>query len=182
MKIYTKTGDQGETGFYGGGRAPKDHARIEAYGAVDELNASLGLARAESIGADLDQWLALAQANLFRLGAELATLELDKLKIRLIGASDIADIEKSIDIVEEKLQPLKTFILPAGGKAAASLHLARTICRRAERRVVTLVRESEHTIRPETMEYLNRLGDFLFVLARRANALNGLNDEPWNPN
>lgn len=178
-KIYTKTGDEGETGLFGGPRVAKDDARIEAYGAVDELNALLGLVRCESPLADIDQLLVEFQHDLFALGAELATPDPAKLGTNWIGPRQIGGLEQAIDHHEGLVPPLNQFILPGGSKAASLLHVARTVCRRAERRVVTLARESQQPISPQIVIYLNRLGDLLFVLARRANAVAGSREEPW---
>jgi cob(I)alamin adenosyltransferase len=178
MKIYTKTGDDGETGLFGGGRVRKDHARIEAYGTVDELNAALGVVRAEALPEDVQTLLKRIQNELFELGAELATPEAKILTSR-IGERDIAALETAIDAFETELPPLKTFILPAGPRAVGLLHLARTICRRAERCVVRLQDVTEHPIAAEIGIYLNRLGDLLFVLARVANHRSGYEDDPW---
>jgi cob(I)alamin adenosyltransferase len=177
MKIYTKTGDAGETGLYGGSRVRKDHPRIEAYGAVDELNSVLGLARAESLPSEVDALLARLQNGLFDVGAELATIEPEKHGVALVAAEQIAALEQAIDRHELTLAPLKQFILPGGTRAAACLHLARTVCRRAERRTLTLA--SSHDVRRELLVYLNRLSDLLFVLARVANASAGQADVPW---
>ncbi len=177
MKIYTKTGDQGETGLYGGPRVRKDHPRIEAYGAVDELNAVLGLVRAESPPAEIDALLAEIQNLLFDLGAQLATPEPARMGTENIGAAQISRIETAIDRFEAGLEPLKVFILPGGTRAAAGLHLARTVCRRAERRLISLA--ASETISEALIVYLNRLGDLLFVLAREANRAAGRPDVPW---
>jgi len=189
MKIYTKTGDAGETGLYGGSRVAKDSARVEAYGTVDELNSVLGVARAtlsmgEQSGVGVDTLLARIQSELFDLGAELATppARLDTaLGARIPLATDarVARLEKEIDCCEETLPPLKTFILPGGGTASAALHQARAVCRRAERRTVSLAHDEEGTVRPEVLRYLNRLSDLLFVLARQANHVAGVPDVPW---
>jgi len=188
MKIYTKAGDAGETGLFGGERIAKDNARVEAYGSVDELNCALGVARA-ALAADpalhdQDVLLTRLQSELFDLGAELATppQRLDtKLASRIPLASDerVAALEREIDRMEAELEPLKTFILPAGTPAASALHLARAICRRAERRAVTLSHADADTVRPEALRYLNRLSDLLFVMARYANHRAGLPDVPW---
>src|SRR5262245_15678110 len=137
MKIYTKTGDAGETGLFGGPRVPKDAPRIEAYGTVDELNAVLGLARAESLPGQIEALLQQVQNDLFAVGADLATPDPAKWHSRSSPA-DVAALESAIDDFDSRLSPLKEFVLPAGSRAAALLHLARTVCRRAERRVVTL--------------------------------------------
>jgi cob(I)alamin adenosyltransferase len=179
MKIYTKTGDAGQTGLFGGPRVAKDDPRIEAYGAVDELNAALGLARAEMLPTEIDTMLACVQNELFDLGAELATPDPAAHGMAVLGPPHFAALERAIDRHEAVLPPLREFILPGGCRGAAALHLARTICRRAERRLVTLVHASAEPISPNLVIYLNRLGDLLFVLARAANAAAGLPDVPW---
>lgn len=179
MKIYTKTGDMGSTGLFGGPRVSKDDDRIEAYGTVDELNAALGIARAADLPADIDEQLSNIQSELFSIGAELATPDPDAFNVRIIGNEHIARLESEIDAHEASLQPLKHFILPAGSAAAAHLHLARSICRRAERRVVTLVRRHEASVSEELLIYLNRLGDLLFVLSRVANSRAGVEEVKW---
>jgi cob(I)alamin adenosyltransferase len=178
MKIYTKTGDAGETGLWGGQRVPKDSARVQAYGTVDECNAAIGVARASGMEAGLDAILARIQDQLFVVGADLATPGAAA-NIPRVGSEEIAFLERSIDALEEQLEPLKQFILPGGTPAAAQLHLARTICRRAERWVVALSREAPAP-NEQVGVYLNRLSDCLFVLARAANARAGVADTPWN--
>ncbi len=178
MKIYTKTGDDGETGLFGGGRVRKDHARIEAYGTVDELNAAIGTVRGEPLDEDLDLALRRVQNDLFDLGAELATPQPKILKSR-ISAPQIEQLEQWIDRWETELPPLKTFILPGGDRAAGELHLARTICRRAERCVVRLGDVTEYAISNAIGIYLNRLSDLLFVTARLVNQRSGRRDELW---
>lgn len=179
MKIYTKTGDGGTTGLFGGARVDKHDPRVEAYGTVDEANAAIGVARAGGVGASIDEVLARTQDDLFVIGAELASVPgtEDRLKMQLVGAADIERLERAIDTAEEGLEPLRSFVLPAGVPAAASLHLARTVCRRAERCTVALRRDS--SVRDELVVYLNRLSDLLFVLARRANHEAGVADVPW---
>jgi len=181
MRIYTKTGDDGTTGLFGGARIDKDAERVEAFGTVDELNSALGMARAESLPAELDELLGRIQSDLFSLGAELACApgKAQRLPARLIGASDITALEDAIDRHEAELAPLTNFILPGGSRASAALHSARTVCRRAERRVVSAGRSDAG--RAEILVYLNRLSDLLFVLARRANQLAGRPDVLWNP-
>jgi cob(I)alamin adenosyltransferase len=181
MKVYTKTGDAGETGLFGGARVPKDDPRVEAYGSVDELNAVVGLARSFEMSTEVNAMLELVQAELFVVGAELACAagSEDKLRMPLVDASAIERLEREIDLLETRLTPLKSFILPAGASAAAALHLARTTCRRAERNLVTAGRSSP--LRAELLTYLNRLGDFLFVVAREANRHAYVHDVPWNP-
>jgi cob(I)alamin adenosyltransferase len=183
MKIYTKTGDDGSTGLFGGGRVAKDDARIEAYGTVDELNAVIGVARAAGVAADIDAVLAGMQNDLFVAGAELATpvealAKLDQRSSRL-GERHAARLEAAIDRFEERLEPLREFILPGGDAAGAALHFARTVCRRAERRVVTLERLQAGAVSDAVVIYLNRLSDLLFVLARAANLAAGVADVPW---
>ena len=168
MKIYTKTGDDGTTGRFGGARVPKSSARVDAYGTVDELNAIVGLARVAKLDAATDAVLAAVQVDLFTLGAELATVpgKEDKLKMRLIDGADAERLEKAIDEAEIGLPPLTNFVLPGGSPGAAALHHARTVCRRAERLVLGL---PDAPARSELVVYLNRLSDLLFVLARKAN-------------
>ena len=179
MKIYTKTGDSGETGLFGGPRVRKDAPRIEAYGTVDELNATLGLARAESLPSEIDALLNRVQNELFDLGAELATPDAEKRGLRSLGAPQIAALEQAIDQAENQLAPLRQFILPGGNRGAAFLHVARTVCRRAERRLVTLAAVPGERLAAEPIVYLNRLGDLLFVLARLTNHAAGVADVPW---
>jgi cob(I)alamin adenosyltransferase len=180
MKIYTRTGDAGTTGLFGGGRVDKDASRVEAYGSIDELNACIGVARATVGSGALEQTLASVQSDLLTLGAELGSApgKESKLNLRLIDASDTARLETFIDATEANLSPLRTFILPAGCLAAANLHVARTVCRRAERRVVSARRQAP--VRDEVVHYLNRLSDLLFVLAREANRQAGVGDTPWS--
>ncbi|MFA5620010.1 MAG: cob(I)yrinic acid a,c-diamide adenosyltransferase [Weeksellaceae bacterium] len=187
LKIYTKTGDKGTTSLYGGVRVPKDHIRIEAYGTVDELNSSIGLIRSSEISSVLNDWLIEIQKNLFHLGAELATpkekmfLKNGKSRLpRIISEEDIAQLENRIDAMEEGLPPLTHFILPGGNTGSAYAHMSRVICRRAERRVVSLSEVEE--IRPETVKYLNRLSDFMFDLSRRIAFDAGFQEIKWLPN
>jgi cob(I)alamin adenosyltransferase len=181
MKIYTKTGDAGTTGLFGGARVDKDDLRVEAYGSIDETNAVIGSARAASPPKTVDQVLELVQSDLFVLGAELACVpgKEDRLRMRLIGGDDISRLEQAIDDSESLLAPLRSFVLPSGTTAATTLHHARTVCRRAERRLQTAGRASP--VRAELGIYLNRLSDLLFVLARRCNHELGVADVPWNP-
>jgi cob(I)alamin adenosyltransferase len=178
MKIYTKTGDSGDTGLFGGPRVPKDDLRIEAYGTVDELNAQLGLARSESLPPDVDALLGRLQNELFVVGAELATPQPHP-HVPRIEAAHVAALEQAIDQAEAQLPPLREFILPGGTRAAALLHVARAVCRRAERRVVRLSRREGENVSPQVVVYLNRLSDLLFVLARQMNAHSGQGDVAW---
>lgn len=179
MKIYTRTGDNGSTGLFGGPRVAKDEDRIEAYGSVDELNAAIGMVRSALTVLEVDQQLASIQNELFAVGAELATPDPDAHGVRMISAASIRRLETWIDELEQELQPLKQFILPGGAPAAAQMHLARAICRRAERRVVTLVRRHEVSVSEELLSYLNRLSDLLFVQARVINARCQVAENPW---
>jgi cob(I)alamin adenosyltransferase len=178
MKIYTRTGDDGDTGLLGSGRLPKSAPRVEAYGAVDELNAMLGIVLTLDIDGALAADLALVQARLFQLGAELATTDAAMLqKLDRVSERDVTALESWIDRLDREIAPLATFILPGGTPVAAQLHLARTVCRRAERRVVALMRFEP--VGPLLVRYLNRLADLLFVLARWCNARAGVAETPW---
>ena len=168
-KIYTKTGDAGETGLFAGARVRKDDPRIEAYGTVDELNAAIGLARCEPLPKEVEQTLERVQSELFSVGAELATPEPEKHGTALVGDSQTNLLEQAIDHLQVGLPPLKHFILPDGCRGGALLHVARGVCRRAERRVVTLANRADVQISGSIITYLNRLGDYLFVAARHAN-------------
>jgi cob(I)alamin adenosyltransferase len=179
MKIYTKTGDRGDTGLFGGPRVSKDSLRIEAFGTVDELNSVLGVARTEPLPSEIDSLVERIQNELFSLGAELATPNPAAHGTSLVGPPQVATLEHAIDHFEATLAPLQQFILPGGSKGAAQLHLARTVCRRAERRLVTLARDSAEPIGADLIVYLNRLSDLLFVLARAVNAAAGQPDIPW---
>jgi len=176
MKIYTRTGDGGETGLYAGPRVGKDTARIEALGTIDEVNAVLGLARAEGLAVAPDAILERIQNELFEVGAELSTPDPVAQRTRTIGPAHVQALESDIDRLESGLAPLVGFILPGGTRAAAVLHVARTVCRRAERRLAGLIREAPGEVSLVLMAYLNRLGDLLFVLARAANAQAGVPD------
>jgi cob(I)alamin adenosyltransferase len=180
LKIYTRGGDGGETSFFGGERVRKSHSRVAAYGDVDELNAALGLAQS-SLGPHqrIRERIEEIQRALFGIGGEIATPNA-RARERLRGLVDdtlVAALEQSIDSMEEDLAPLRTFILPGGGPAGAALHVARTVCRRAERSVVALAAGSE--VRPEVLRYLNRLSDWLFVAARWVNHEEGRSELPW---
>lgn len=181
MKIYTKTGDAGDTGLFGGGRVRKDHPRVQAYGSVDELNASLGMARALDPLPRIDDLLLDIQRDLFSLGALLATPDPAKVRAYLekasIGDARIEQLEKAIDAGEVELEPLRAFILPGGTVKAAALHLSRTVCRRAERDVLSMSRSE--TVPPIVIIYLNRLSDLLFVLARVAAKRAGAAEVQW---
>jgi cob(I)alamin adenosyltransferase len=179
MKLYTKTGDDGTTGLFGGVRVPKGDARVEGYGTVDETNAAIGVARAHQPAIAIDAVLAETQEDLFVLGAELACApgRESKLRMRLLGIENIDRLERAIDEADAACAPLQSFVLPGGSPVAAALHLARTVCRRAERSVLGI----EPRPRGELVVYLNRLSDLLFVLARRANAELGIPDVPWAP-
>ena len=178
MSIVTKTGDKGDTGLFGGGRVGKEDIRVDAYGQVDELNATLGVARAEGLGG-LDVLAGTVQDQLFTVGAVLATPSGTKAEsaIPKIRPEWATSMEQVIDLFEKELPPLSAFILPGGTRAAAALHLARTVCRRAERRVVPLYRAGKVAI--DVIVYLNRLSDLLFTMARIANLRAGVPDVPW---
>ena len=181
MKIYTKTGDQGSTGLFGGGRIAKDDVRVEAYGDVDELNAVLGVARSVEPMPRIDEVLVPIQRDLFAIGALLATPDRDKMAMHLqkarIDDSRIGELERAIDEGESELEPLTSFIVPGGSPKAAALHVARTVCRRAERHVVRLQHEVQ--LPTLTVIYLNRLSDLLFTLARVANRRAGAGEVTW---
>jgi cob(I)alamin adenosyltransferase len=181
VKIYTKTGDAGETGLFGGPRVSKSDPRVDAYGEVDELNAAVGAARALVEDPEIDAQLAKVQEELFCVGAELATPHGAKARSAIppVEVAWAARLEGAIDAWDGELPPLTKFVLPGGTRTAAALHLARTVCRRAERRVVALAAETE--VEGAVLVYLNRLSDFLFVAARVANH-RARKDEPlWNP-
>jgi cob(I)alamin adenosyltransferase len=181
VKIYTRTGDRGDTGLFGGGRVPKTHPRVEAYGDVDELNATLGLARAIEVLPRVDEVIVPLQRDLFAIGALLATPDRDKMRSHLekarIDDRRIGELESAIDDADRELEPLKSFILPGGTPKAAALHVARTVCRRAERRVIAL--GSDEEIPAIVVIYLNRLSDLLFTLARLANRRAGAGEVTW---
>ena len=179
MTIYTRAGDQGETTLSGGPKIVKDAPRLEASGAVDELSAVVGLVRAEPLSDDVDRLLERVQHELQEILAELGVPDPAAQRSRKIGPAHIQAMEEAIDHYEESLEPLREFILPAGVRVAAGLHVARAVCRRAERRLVTLARTAEGEISPSLTAYLNRLGDLLFVLARVANARAGYREVPW---
>jgi cob(I)alamin adenosyltransferase len=180
MKIYTKTGDKGMTGLWGGARVSKDSPRISAYGDIDELNAILGVARAESGQEPIRKVLAEIQASLFTLGAELAAPSEDP-RIPVITSAHVDALERQIDAITQNLAPMKNFILPGGSRTSGYLHLARTVCRRAERSTVHLASLANESVDHWVLIYLNRLSDFLFTLARLANQLENIDDVPWFP-
>jgi cob(I)alamin adenosyltransferase len=177
MKLYTKTGDDGTTGLYGGTRTTKDAARVEAYGSVDEANAALGLARAHLDDVELDKLVAGIQHALFDLGADLATPggAPQRAHLALLDDRDVADLEAAIDRHDAELEPLRQFIVPGGHVASAALHLARAVVRRAERAAVRLAQAGDD-VNPVVVRYLNRLSDLLFVLARLVNARHGVSE------
>ena len=181
MKIYTRTGDEGDTGLFGGGRVPKHHPRVAAYGDVDELNSFLGVARAMPPTEFFDGLLESVQRDLFSIGGHLATPDPEKVAKALAKAelSDmrVAEFERVMDAADLELPPLRAFVLPGGSPKAAALHVARAVCRRAERSVVHLAQENE--VPPLFLVYLNRLSDLLFTLARLANHRAGAGDVTW---
>lgn len=184
LRIYTRTGDAGTTGLFGGGRVEKDDPRVEAYGDIDELNAVLGLARAVEMMPRIDEVLVPIQRDLFSLGALLATPDREKMKQQLekarIDEARITELERHIDDGEQELEPLTAFILPGGTPKSAALHVARTVCRRAERLSVVLS-ESE-PVDAVAIAYLNRLSDALFVWSRWVSAKLGRGEILWDPN
>ena len=182
-KIYTRTGDEGETGLFGGPRVRKDALRVEAYGAVDELNAVIGVAVTTLSETTLVEMLRKVQSTLFDLGGELASPDVEARvaanKVTpQVSTAAVTQLEMWIDLLDEKLTPLTQFILPGGVAGAALLHHARTVCRRAERRVVTL--KDLENVSGETLHYLNRLSDFLFVAARTVNQQEGMEEVRWS--
>jgi cob(I)alamin adenosyltransferase len=180
MRIYTRTGDKGDTSLFGGQRVPKDALRIEAYGTVDELNSVTGIVRADNVDPEIDQMLADVQLQLFALGADLATpRSIKKKSVKRFDLRDAHALEKMIDSLDSSLRPIKSFILPGGSPIAARIHFARTVCRRAERIVVRLSRNED--IGEGIQIYLNRLSDFLFVLARYTNLRSKIPETKWKP-
>lgn len=181
MKIYTRTGDQGTTGLFGGGRVSKNNPRIEAYGTVDELNAFVGMVRtllnAQPGHYRIEPVLEQIQTELFVLGADLATPEEARPNVPRIAASHVEQLEDDIDKLSDDLPPLKHFVLPGGTQAAAYLHMARTVCRRAERRAVEAAGEA--AFNKHALIYLNRLSDLLFVMARWLNRQAGVDEAEW---
>jgi cob(I)alamin adenosyltransferase len=181
MKIYTKTGDRGETALFGGGRVPKDHPRVAAYGDVDELNSVIGLIRSTEPATLFDPLLESIQRDLFSIGGHLATPDPERVRKALekavLSPERVSEFERAMDEAERELSPLKAFVLPAGTPKASALHLARTVCRRAERSVVHLAQSNE--VPGLFLIYLNRLSDLLFTLARLANHRAGVKDVTW---
>jgi cob(I)alamin adenosyltransferase len=183
QRIYTRTGDEGDTGLFGGGRVSKAHPRVEAYGAIDELNAVLGVVIAAEEDEQIRAKLASIQPDLFAIGAHLATppLPAERRRPRLpeLPGGRAREMESWIDAAEQELPELRSFIMPGGSAGGAALHLARTVCRRAERRVVTLA--ADDVVDPGILVYLNRLSDLLFVLARLANQRAEVLEQRWEP-
>jgi len=179
MRIYTKQGDRGMSVLFDGARVPKHHLRLETYGTLDELNCHLGLAIAGCQHEQLKQQLAQLQRRIFDLGADLATPlgSANEAKVRRIGAQEVAELETQIDTATAELAPLKTFILPGGGMTAGHLHVARTVCRRAERHLSALMETA--AVGDQPLIFVNRLSDLLFTLARLANKLDGVTDVTW---
>jgi cob(I)alamin adenosyltransferase len=179
MKIYTKTGDTGETSLFAGGRVLKDHLRVEAYGTVDELNSLIGVVRSEPLPPQANAWLEQVQNDLFVLGADLATpLEANPSWLVRVEPALAVALEAAIDEMDGALEPLKAFILPGGTRPAAMLHVARTVCRRAERVCVSL--RDQEGVNPQALVYLNRLSDFLFTLSRWVNLQAGEAEHKWS--
>jgi cob(I)alamin adenosyltransferase len=179
MKIYTKTGDAGTTGLFGGPRVAKDDPRICAYGSVDELNAVIGVARATGLSNELDSLLSSIQHQLFSIGAELATPNPEQHDLKWDAGSHVEQMEQAIDKLETHLKPLRNFILPGGSTQAAHLHIARTVCRRTEREIVCFSRDRNVSDASHIVVFLNRLSDLLFVMARFANHEAGVEDVQW---
>lgn len=179
MKIYTRTGDEGETGLFGGGRVRKSNARVAAYGDVDELNAVLGWTLVRADDPEVRQRLTAVQGDLLAIGAHLATPPGARSASHLppLPTGRAAEFEAWMDAAEDELEPLRSFILPGGSAVGAALHVARTVCRRAERTVVGLAETED--VAPEILVYLNRLSDLLFELARLANHRAGVPERPW---
>jgi cob(I)alamin adenosyltransferase len=179
VKIYTKTGDKGKTSLFGGQRVSKDTHRIEAYGCVDELNSHLGVVRSLKPLEDVDRILVRIQHELFVLGADLATPQTSsRKKMQRISARHVERLERDIDRLDSALDPLQQFILPGGSRSSAELHVARTICRRAERSIIRLSKKSEIGTTP--VVFINRLSDLLFVLARYVNKVEGGEEVRWD--
>ena len=178
MKIYTRTGDSGETSLFAGGRTNKDVPRLHAYGTVDELNSVLGLALAQGVSQQVTEWLQTIQNELFIVGADLATPQDAEAKwLTRLAEEPVMRLEREIDQMDERLPELKNFILPGGTTGAATLHIARTVCRRAERWVVSV--SEQETINPSVLHYVNRLSDWLFTAARYENLMAGRDEAIW---
>ncbi|MGB2498555.1 MAG: cob(I)yrinic acid a,c-diamide adenosyltransferase [Mariniblastus sp.] len=180
MKIYTKTGDQGETGLLGGVRVSKSHSAIKVCGSVDEVNSFIGLSRVENQSISLNALLTQIQHDLFDLGSRVAACLSSSDRIPDFPPERVAELERAIDQYDEELAPLKAFILPGGGRTGGTLHLARSVCRRAERQLVELINSETKTDLSLELIYLNRLGDLLFVLARYTNQLDRCPETEWN--
>lgn len=180
MKIYTKTGDQGETGLLGGVRVSKSHSAIKVCGSVDEVNSFIGLSRVENQSVSLNALLTQIQHDLFDLGSRVAACLSSSDRIPDFPPERVAELERAIDQYDEELAPLKAFILPGGGRTGGTLHLARSVCRRAERQLVELINSETKTDLSLELIYLNRLGDLLFVLARYTNQLDRCPETEWN--
>jgi cob(I)alamin adenosyltransferase len=176
MSVYTRTGDSGETDLFGNGRVPKDAVRLEVCGPLDELNCWLGLARCEPLSAEITALLEHIQRRLFDIGAELMAVDPSRLSFAAIALPDVQWLEQTIDRFEADLASLNTFILPTGSRGAAVLHLARAVCRRAERRLVALARAEPKAVSAPLLAYFNRLSDLLFVLARTVNGHADISD------
>lgn len=181
MKIYTRTGDKGQTGLLGGTRVPKNDPRIEAYGTVDELNSHIGMLRDLAVPHHSDQLIGI-QNTLFAIGSRLASgsvEEAEKFKVPQVSDQEISALENAMDAMDAELEPMRNFILPGGHPAVSQAHICRTVCRRAERRVIDL---ADQTVVPEVIiRYLNRLSDLLFMMARHLGKLNNVEDTPWKP-
>lgn len=179
MKIYTKTGDEGESSLLFGTRVSKNDLHLEAFGTVDEANSHIGVLRSMLEDQNqVDEQLAAAQSNLFTIGSIMAA-EKDRDNLQQLDKSHISDLEKHIDEMDNELPELKNFILPGGSSLAAQAHVCRTVCRRAER-VAAMLHQND-PLHPETLQYLNRLSDYFFVLARWINQVEGITDVVWNP-
>lgn len=179
MKIYTKTGDSGDTSLFAGGRVRKSNIRVDAYGTIDELNSTIGVARAHGLPERADAWLHTIQNELFVIGSDLATpMDANPAWLTRLDDAPIGTLENAIDQMDTELPELRQFILPGGTLGAASLHVSRTVCRRAERIAVELA--GEEAINPNVIAYLNRLSDFLFTLARWVNQAAGRADTVWS--
>lgn len=180
-KIYTRTGDDGTTGLFGGPRVRKNDLRVAAYGDVDELNSHLGVVLAGELPETLRTMLILIQHELFDLGGELASPDPDRMGTRTLDSSQVERLERQIDELSEAVPPLRQFVLPGGALAAARLHVARTVCRRAERTLLSLIDSASEQVGKVPLVYLNRLSDWLFAAARFANCSAGVSDVPWHP-